>query len=224
MGIGMLLVSKKAIGSAATLTLQTNLNLHGSQYSWAVSIYFLGVLVGQYPANLLIQHYPTNKVAGVTGLLWSFVVLGTMGVQNGVQLMATQFLLGVFEAPLLPAYTVVTARFYQPYEQPIRYACWNLGNSLFPIPFLLIYYGIGESHSPIAAWRWIFLLLGLCSMVVALLNYLYLPDQPATCRWLTPRQRALAVIRGARSQTGIKNHKFRLYQTKEALLDPKCWM
>lgn len=224
MGIGILLVDKKAIGSAATLTLQTDLHLHGSQYSWAVSTYFIGLLVGQYPANLLIQRYPTNKVAGIAAMIWSFVMIGTMGVQNGTQLLVTQFLLGVFESPLLPSYTAVTARFYRPEEQPMRFAFWNLGNTIFPIPFFLIYYGLGNTHTSIAAWRWIFLLLGLCSIVSAVLNYLYLPDKPSTCRWLTPRQRAVAVIRMAESQAGIKNHIFRPYQIKEALLDPKCWM
>jgi hypothetical protein len=38
-GVGMLLVDKTALGSAATLTLQTDLHLVGTQYSWAVSIY-----------------------------------------------------------------------------------------------------------------------------------------------------------------------------------------
>lgn len=69
MGIGILLVDKKAVGNAATLSLQADLHLHGSQYSWAVSIYFIGLLVGQYPANLLIQRYPTNKVAGIAAMI-----------------------------------------------------------------------------------------------------------------------------------------------------------
>jgi hypothetical protein len=39
LGVGMLLVDKTAIGSAATLTLQSDLHLVGAQYSWAISIY-----------------------------------------------------------------------------------------------------------------------------------------------------------------------------------------
>lgn len=37
--MGLLLVDKTAMGSAATLTLREDLDLKGSEYSWAVSIY-----------------------------------------------------------------------------------------------------------------------------------------------------------------------------------------
>ena len=38
-GTGLQLVDKSALGSAATLTIRTDLHLVGSQYSWAVSTY-----------------------------------------------------------------------------------------------------------------------------------------------------------------------------------------
>jgi hypothetical protein len=54
--------------------------------------------------------------------------------------------------------------------------------------------------------------------------FFVLPDSPSNWRFFTPRQRALAVARIARAQTGIKNHVVKPYQIKEAFLDIIVWM
>lgn len=76
----------------------------------------------------------------------------------------------------------------------------------------------------IQCYRWIFVLLGALTFVAGILIWFFMPDTPNSCRWLTPHQRAIAVERVAKCQTGIKNHVFRFYQAKEALLDIKLWL
>ncbi|RSH87416.1 hypothetical protein EHS25_003326 [Saitozyma podzolica] len=220
-GVGMLLVDKTALGSAATLTLQTDLHLVGTQYSWAVSIYFLGT----YPFNLLCQRFHTGKVVGIAYLCWGTVMLTTMAVTDYRGLFVVRFLLGVFESANNPAFVLVTARFWTPEEQPVRYALWALGNTIFPIPFLVIFYAIGTvSPHPLPPWKWIFCLLGCLTLVIGVVMFFVLPDSPSNWRFFTPRQRALAVARIARAQTGIKNHVVKPYQIKEAFLDIKVWI
>jgi ACS family allantoate permease-like MFS transporter len=73
-------------------------------------------------------------------------------------------------------------------------------------------------------FRWIFCLLGCLTLVIGVVMFFVLPDSPSNWRFFTPRQRALAVARIARAQTGIKNHVVKPYQIKEAFLDIKVWM
>lgn len=103
---------------------------------------------------------------------------------------------------------------------------WALGNTILPIPFLLIYYGLGHvpKHPLTEVWRWIFCVLGLFTIVLGAAMFLLFPDKPSTCHWYTERQRAVAVVRIARSQTGIKNHEYRRYQVIEGLTDVKTWL
>lgn len=69
-------------------------------------------------------------------------------------LFVVRFLLGVFESANNPAFVLVTARFWTPEEQPVRYALWALGNTIFPIPFLVIFYAIGTvSPHPLPPWK-----------------------------------------------------------------------
>ena len=50
-----------------------------------------------------------------------------------------------------------------------------------------------------------------------------LPDSQLNARWLSPKDRALAVERVRTNQQGIGNKHFKRHQFKEALIDPATW-
>ena len=79
-------------------------------------------------------------------------------------------------------------------------------------------------NSCVSISRWLFCLMGLVSFVLGLLMLIFLPDKPSNTWWLTSRQRAIAVERIARGQTGIKSHVIKWYQVKEAASDSKTWL
>jgi hypothetical protein len=45
--------------------IQKDANLVGSNYSWLGTILYMGVLVGEYPTNLLLQKLPVAKYLAV---------------------------------------------------------------------------------------------------------------------------------------------------------------
>lgn len=51
------------------------------------------------------------------------------------------------------------------------------------------------SHSSFSPWRLLFLLEGVPSMFVAVWAWSFVPDGPGTAKWLTPRQRKVALLR-----------------------------
>jgi len=51
-----------------------------------------------------------------------------------------------------------------------------------------------------------------------------LPDSPVSARFLSQHENAIAVKRVAENRTGIKNKTFKMYQVKQALLDPKTYL
>ena len=81
-----------------------------------------------------------------------------------------------------------------------------------------MYYGIGTSNGgPLAPWRyvsisclhrpvlkysgrWIFLLLGVITIAIGICCFFFLPDQPTDAKWLSEREKIIAVERVARSQ------------------------
>lgn len=74
------------------------MNLTGNQYSWTASIFYIGYLVAQIPANWLLGRFKAGRVLGISCVIWGGMVLAMLGCKNYASAMVVRFLLGVFEA------------------------------------------------------------------------------------------------------------------------------
>ncbi|KAF2094963.1 MFS general substrate transporter [Rhizodiscina lignyota] len=222
---GLQFVDKSGLGAAATYGLTDDLGLVGQEYSWCVSIFYFGYLAGAFFSGRALQWFHAGKVIGIAFFLWGCTLLGCVGVHNFSTLMALRFLLGIFESALVPGLMLITTMWYTPQEQPFRFGLWTMTNGAMPVPFLVIYYGLGHvDHGPVRSWRLIFLLIGLLSIVTGVVLYFFMPDNPVTVKWLNEREKAIAVKRVADYQLGIKNSHFKWEQLREALTDYRFWM
>ncbi|KAK7024731.1 hypothetical protein R3P38DRAFT_3269515 [Favolaschia claudopus] len=73
-------------------------------------------------------------------------------------------------------------------------------------------------------WQYIFYILGAVTMAWSFIILFFLPDSPASARFLKPEMRVLAVQRVAANQLGIKNKKFKTEQVWVAVKDIKIWI
>ena len=60
-------------------------------------------------------------------------------------------------------------------------------------------------------------------MAFSALCFFFLPDTPLNARFLTPEDRAKAVVRVENNLTGIKSDEWKRAQVIEALRDPSTW-
>lgn len=63
----------------------------------------------------------------------------------------------------------------------------------------------------------------MLTILLGLVFYWIVPDNQLNARWLKKEDRVLAVARVRINQQGIGNKHFKMYQVKEALLDPITW-
>jgi hypothetical protein len=66
--------------------------------------------------------------------------------------------------------------------------------------------------------------LGLITVCFGSTLWWILPDSPHTAKFLTERERVIAVERLKSNKTGVKNTHHKQYQVFEALKDLKVWM
>jgi len=83
--------------------------------------------------------------------------------------------------------------------------------------------GTRKHGSSIEPWKIVFLVTGLMTIVLGLFFLWIIPDSQLNARWLKKEDRVLAIARVRSNQQGIGNKHFKLYQVKEALLDPMTW-
>ena len=101
-----------------------DLNLHGQQYSWLGSMFYIGYLSMELPTTWMLIRLPIGKYLGTSLVLWG-VCLCTMAACTGFASAAVvRFCLGTLEAGILPACIVITSCWYRREEQPLRTALW----------------------------------------------------------------------------------------------------
>lgn len=88
----------------------------------------------------------------------------------------------------------------------------------------LIGYAVGHITTGLPKWMYVFLIFGAFSLVTGVFALWLLPDLPSTAKFLTEKERAIAVERVAINRQGVKNQQFKWYQVWQAARDPKTWL
>ncbi|GMF05052.1 unnamed protein product [Ambrosiozyma monospora] len=118
----------------------------------------------------------------------------------------------------------LVAAFYTKKEQPLRMCFFLSFNGIATMVGALLAWGLGHAtQSSLKPWRLIYLVIGLLNLVSGTIFYLFCPSTPADAKFLSEREKAIAVARVAHNLQGMKNKKYKHYQVIEALCDYKTW-
>ncbi|CAI7607792.1 unnamed protein product [Penicillium glandicola] len=213
-------LDKLSLNYASAYTLIADLGLEGQRYSWVAAIFNFGYLFWALPANLLIQRLPIAKYMGGMLLIWSVILVAHVGAKNYPGILVLRFLLGMAEAGVSPCMMNLTSMFYKRSEQPLRMAVWLSANGMATMVGALLGFGLGHSHNTaLRSWQLIFLTIGLLNFACACLFLWLMPDSPGSARFLTHRQRVIAVRRVAENMIGVKTRDIKPRQALEILWD-----
>lgn len=123
---GLQYYDKAMISQAALFGLRDDLNLRvGNRFSFASSIFYLGFIVGAYPAIIMAQRYPIEKVAAGIIFAWGITLICTPACHNWQGIYAQRFFLGFIEAGISPMFMLVVGQFYKKNEQALRIGSVN---------------------------------------------------------------------------------------------------
>lgn len=148
----------------------------------------------------------------------------TPACHNFAGMAANRFLLGLLEATVNPGFVLIMSMWYSSAEQPLRLEAYYCTNGIATMFGGLIGYAVGHITTGLPRWMYVFLIFGSCSILMGIITLLYLPDLPTTARFLTERERVIAVERVAGNRQGVKNRHFKKYQAWQTLYDPKTWI
>ncbi|KAJ5725349.1 uncharacterized protein N7483_006706 [Penicillium malachiteum] len=215
-------LDKLSLNYASAYSFKTDLGLEGQRYSWVAAIFNFGYLFWAIPSNLILQKVPVAKYMGVMLLTWSVIVIAHIGATNYAGILVLRFILGMAEAGVSPCMMVITSMFYKRSEQPLRMAIWLSANGMATMVGALLGFGLGHAHDgSLHSWKLIFLTIGLLNFVSGVIFLWLMPDSPSSARFLTHRQRVIAVRRVAENMIGVKTREIKLKQATECLYDIK---
>ncbi|CRL26009.1 Protein secE/sec61-gamma protein [Penicillium camemberti] len=214
------------IGNARLQGLEDDLEMEGPQYNYALFIFFIPYILCEVPCNLIIKKMaPSTWICGIMAA-WGCVTIGQGFVKTWGALMACRFLIGLFEAGFLPGCIYLISMYYKRFELQWRLTLFFSASILSGAISGLLAYGLSymEGVGGYSSWRWIFILEGLATVVIALLAKLLVVDWPETASFLNERERTILLTR-----LKSENHMFpmdRLDQTaiRRILTDTKIYL
>jgi uncharacterized membrane protein HdeD (DUF308 family) len=72
--------------------------------------------------------------------------------------------------------------------------------------------------------RWLFIILGVVTVGIAIIAFFVLPDHPLATRWLNEEERQLAHSRMEADTVGREESRGAIFGLKQAVKDPKLWV
>ncbi|KAH6972032.1 MFS transporter [Ilyonectria sp. MPI-CAGE-AT-0026] len=220
-------LDRNAIALARLNTVEEDLNLQGSQYQTCVSILFVGYLLGQIPSNMILTRVRPSYYLSFFMALWAIVSALTALSNRFAGLALTRFFLGLTEAPYYPGALYLLSIFYTRKEIATRISILYTGNILATAFAGLIAAGVFDGldgAAGIEGWRWLFILQGVVTFVVAIGSVWTLPDDPLVTEWLTPAERQLAHARVSSDTIGEREKSSAFAGLKEAASDYRVWL
>ena len=218
-------LDKQSINYAAVFGLTEDLKLSGSDFSWAVSLFYFGQFTSQYPSAYFISRFPVTKVVGISIALWGAMEMCIAATQNAGGLEAVRFFLGLCEGAASPGFTVITSNFYRRREHPIRVAWWQSCSGFSQIIGAILMYLIGQGHHmAIENWRVMFLVCGGATVVACIVFAIFMPKDTTSAWFLKEDDRRIATERLALDRATRDRSQFNPSQVKEASLDVQTWL
>ncbi|KAI2607243.1 major facilitator superfamily domain-containing protein [Hypoxylon fragiforme] len=214
-------IDKTSLGYSSVYGIIPDNRLKGQEYSWASSIFYFGYLFAEYPGIAILQRFPVARFLGVNVILWGAILMTTAACSSFAGLATVRFILGVVEATISPGFVAVTGIWWTRQEQASRSALWISFLGVGSFVGTLLAFGIGHIQGALSTWKYIYLILGCITIVWGVAFTLWVPDGPASVKWLDENEKVIAVQRVIGNKTGTKSRRFVKAQVVEAVTDPK---
>ncbi|KAL4754285.1 hypothetical protein BDW72DRAFT_166525 [Aspergillus terricola var. indicus] len=181
------------ISNAAALGLKDDLDIaEGTKYNTALTIFFVPYVLFEIPSNILLKKLRPHVWLSLCMFTFGVVTICQGLVTNWGGLMTTRWFLGMSETGMFPGCFYLLGMWYKRSEAQKRFSFFFSSTSLAGAFGGVLASGLGKMHGVrnLAGWRWVFLIEGLLTAVVAIILFFYLPDFPEEAKWLTEEERA----------------------------------
>ncbi|KAI0102247.1 MFS transporter [Nemania sp. FL0031] len=190
-------IDRANIGNARLAGFETDLGLKGYDYNTVLSIFYVSYIVFEIPSNLACKWIGPGWFLPAISLGFGISSLGTAFVHDRAAACGVRFVLGIFEAGMMPGISYYLSRWYRRSELTFRLSLFIVMAPLAGAFGGLLASGIlmldhfGGLHS----WRMIFGIEGIITIGLSVIAFFTLTDRPETARWLTQEEKDLAIAR-----------------------------
>ncbi|EEH34729.2 hypothetical protein PAAG_05775 [Paracoccidioides lutzii Pb01] len=190
-------IDRANIGNARLAGLERDLKLKNYDYNTVLSVFYVSYIVFEIPSNMACKWIGPGWFIPALSLSFGLVSVATAFVHNIHQVCGVRFVLGIFEAGMMPGIAYYLSRWYRKGELAFRLSLYIvmaplagafgglLASAILKLP------NFGGLHE----WRMIFAIEGIITCGLSVIGFFTLTDRPATAIWLTQEEKDLAIAR-----------------------------
>ena len=202
-------VDRVNIGNAKIQGLEASLGMVGNQYNIAVFVFYVPYCLLDLPSNLLLRQWKPAPMLATMMFCWGLATMGQGLTKNFAGLVASRVIMGIFEAGFVPGCAYLIGLYYKRHEFQLRYSfffCAAILAGAFG-GFLAYLLQKLDGKGGYEGWRWIFLIEGILTCIVAVFAFFVIVPWPRDCTFLQPEEKAVLLKRlEADSTPGQMNH------------------
>lgn len=215
------------ISNANIYGMSTELKLDGDKYNVALVIFFVPYILAEIPSNILLKRFSPHLWLSACMFLFGLSTICQGLVHSYGGLLTTRFFLGLFESGMFPGCFYLIGMWYKRSEAQKRYSFFFSSTTLAGAFGGLLAAAIGKMNGMrgYLGWRWIFILEGTLTCVVAFIFFFLLPDFPEDSAWLTAEERNYVAARLRADQgRNAKERAIELRDVGNVFKDVKVWL
>ncbi|KAH6675068.1 major facilitator superfamily domain-containing protein [Halenospora varia] len=219
-------LDRSNIGNVKVAGIMTDIHASNSQFSTAVSIFYATYVTFEAPAAIAMKKVTPRVILTTLCIVWSLTTIFTGFIHNVGGLYATRLILGACEAGLFPCLNLYLTMVYRREEQAKRVAYLFSCSALSGAFGGLLAYAILQMDgvSGVAGWRWVYIIEGIFSILIAVVVFFGLPNDPSNAWFLTDEEKDMMRCRNAQRAAYLGSEKFSWEEVRIAATDPKLYM
>ncbi|KAI1116947.1 MFS general substrate transporter [Nemania sp. NC0429] len=215
------------IANARTFHLEADLHLEKTEYNTALTIFFVPYVFFEIPSNILLKRFSPRIWLSGCMLAFGLVSIFQGLTQNYGGLLATRFFLGVFETGMFPGCFYLISMWYKRGEAQKRYSLFFSSTSLAGAFGGLLASAIGKLDGirGYSGWRWIFIIEGAITAIIAIVFFFVFPIFPEHAKWLTEEERTYIKARLKADQgNNAAERRITIRDVFTVLKDHRVWL
>ncbi|RDA88477.1 hypothetical protein CP532_6647 [Ophiocordyceps camponoti-leonardi (nom. inval.)] len=225
------LVDRVNISAAAIAGLNQDLQLQkGARFSIIIVTFFAAYTAFQPLGTVLTRKIGPRWFLGSITLAWGAVMTGSGFVNSWESLAGLRILVGAFEAGFFPGSVYLLSTWYTRFDMQKRYTVFYGVGCVAGALGGILAFGLSQMNglAGIQGWRWIFIIEGVISCVIALVSYVLLVEFPEdghrSWRFLSKQECDFVIRRVNRDRGDAVTEAFSLRAFLSPALDSKIWV
>jgi sugar phosphate permease len=209
----------------AQLQMKQALGFSDAVYGLGAGVFFLGYSLFEVPSNLVLARIGARATLTRILIPWGIVSIAMIYVSSAPIFYVMRFLLGAFEAGLVPGALFLLTQWFPQQRRGGVIALFMLGMPISGVvggPLAGWAMASLQGVFGLAGWQWLFVVEGIPAIALGLACALMLTDSPAKARWLSGREREI-ITQGLRPERDnaahAKSHNF-----LQAIRDPNLYI